>query len=39
MKIFIYSFIMYYDRLKNDLFNKHKNIFTESMKNPQILDM
>ncbi|KNG75839.1 hypothetical protein PFMG_02116 [Plasmodium falciparum IGH-CR14] len=33
MKEFIYSFIKYYDTLKNELFNEKKNIFTERMKN------
>lgn len=39
MKKFICSFIKYYDKLKNDLLNEHKNIFTERMKNSQRLDI
>ncbi|MBZ2160254.1 hypothetical protein K1I93_09360 [Streptococcus australis] len=39
MKNFIYAFIKYYDTLKNDLFNEHKTIFTERIKNTQRLDM
>nr|SPJ13442.1 Plasmodium exported protein (PHISTa), unknown, putative [Plasmodium sp. DRC-Itaito] len=39
MKNCTYAFIKYYDTLKNDLFNEHKTIFTERMKNPQKLDM
>ncbi|SCQ12674.1 Plasmodium exported protein (PHISTa), unknown, putative [Plasmodium sp.] len=39
MKNFIYTFIKYYDTLKNDLYNEHKRIFTERMKNPQRLDI
>ncbi|SPJ13166.1 Plasmodium exported protein, unknown function [Plasmodium sp. DRC-Itaito] len=39
MKNYIYAFIKYYDTLKNDLFNEHKTIFTERMKNTQRLDM
>ncbi|SOV74251.1 Plasmodium exported protein (PHISTa-like), putative [Plasmodium sp. gorilla clade G3] len=39
MKNFIYTFIKYYDTLKNDLYNEHKKIFTERMKNPQRLDI
>ncbi|SOV78668.1 Plasmodium exported protein, unknown function [Plasmodium reichenowi] len=35
MKNYIYSFIKYYDILKNDLFNEYKTIFTERMKNTQ----
>ncbi|SOV12000.1 Plasmodium exported protein (PHISTa), unknown function [Plasmodium sp. gorilla clade G2] len=34
MRNFIYLFIKYYDTLKNDLFKKHMNIFTERMNNP-----
>ncbi|SOV81644.1 Plasmodium exported protein (PHISTa), unknown function [Plasmodium reichenowi] len=39
MKKFIYTFIKYYDTIKNDLFNGHKTIFTERMKNTQRFDM
>ncbi|SOV77354.1 Plasmodium exported protein, unknown function, fragment [Plasmodium reichenowi] len=39
MKNDIYAFIKYYATLKNDLFNEHKTIFTERMKNIQIFDM
>ncbi|ETW17249.1 hypothetical protein PFFVO_03836 [Plasmodium falciparum Vietnam Oak-Knoll (FVO)] len=39
MKNYIYVFIKYYDTFKNDLFNKHKTIFTERIKNTQRLDM
>ncbi|ETW20260.1 hypothetical protein PFFVO_00884 [Plasmodium falciparum Vietnam Oak-Knoll (FVO)] len=39
IKNFIFSFIKYYDTLKNDLFNEHKNTFTERMENPKILDI
>lgn len=39
MKNYIYTFIKYYYTLKNDLFNKHKRIFTQRMKNSQRLDM
>ncbi|KYN93033.1 putative exported protein [Plasmodium reichenowi] len=39
MKNYIYLFIKYYDTLKNDLFNGHKTIFTERMKNIQRFDM
>ncbi|KOB86416.1 hypothetical protein PFDG_02070 [Plasmodium falciparum Dd2] len=39
MKNFIYAFIKYYDTLKNDLFNEHKTIFTERIKNTQRIDM
>ncbi|SOV83940.1 Plasmodium exported protein (PHISTa), unknown, putative [Plasmodium sp.] len=39
MKNFIYTFIKYYNTLKNDLYNEHKKIFTERMKNPQRLDI
>ncbi|SOS77888.1 Plasmodium exported protein, unknown function, putative [Plasmodium sp. gorilla clade G1] len=35
----IYAFIKYYDTLQNDLFNEHKTIFTETIKNTQRLDM
>ncbi|SOS81747.1 Plasmodium exported protein (PHISTa), unknown, putative [Plasmodium sp.] len=38
-KKFIYAFIKYYDTLKNDLFNEHKTIFTDRMKNTQRLDI
>ncbi|EUR72739.1 hypothetical protein PFBG_02314 [Plasmodium falciparum 7G8] len=38
MKNFIYEFIKYYDTLKNDLFNTHKKIFTEWMKELQGLE-
>ncbi|SCQ12592.1 Plasmodium exported protein (PHISTa), unknown, putative [Plasmodium gaboni] len=37
MRNFIYSFIDYYSTLKNDLFNKHMNIFTERMNNTKRL--
>ncbi|EUT92167.1 hypothetical protein PFAG_00307 [Plasmodium falciparum Santa Lucia] len=39
MKNCIYAFIKYYDTLQNDLFNEHKTIFTERIKNTQRLDM
>ncbi|CAX64418.1 hypothetical protein PFUGPA_05959 [Plasmodium falciparum Palo Alto/Uganda] len=39
MKNYIYVFIKYYDTFKNDLFNEHKTIFTERIKNTQRLDM
>ncbi|SOS81834.1 Plasmodium exported protein, unknown function, putative [Plasmodium sp.] len=39
MKNCIYAFIKYYDTLKNDLFNEHKTIFTDRMKNIQRLDI
>ncbi|SPJ10073.1 Plasmodium exported protein (PHISTa), unknown, putative [Plasmodium sp. DRC-Itaito] len=39
MKKIIYAFIKYYDTLKNDLFNEHKTLFIERMKNTQKLDM
>ncbi|SOV84244.1 Plasmodium exported protein (PHISTa), unknown, putative [Plasmodium sp.] len=39
MKNFIYSYLSYYGTLKNDLYNEHKKIFTERMKNPQRLDI
>ncbi|SOV74951.1 Plasmodium exported protein (PHISTa-like), putative [Plasmodium sp. gorilla clade G3] len=39
MKDFIYSYINYYETLKNDLYNEHKRIFTERMKNPQRLNI
>ncbi|SCM18821.1 Plasmodium exported protein, unknown function, putative [Plasmodium sp.] len=39
MKNCIYAFIKYYNTLKNDLFNKHKTIFTEGIKSTQRLDM
>ncbi|CDO61673.1 Plasmodium exported protein, unknown function, fragment [Plasmodium reichenowi] len=39
MKNYIYAFIKYYDTIKNDLFNGHKTIFTERMKNTQRFDM
>ncbi|SOV84142.1 Plasmodium exported protein (PHISTa), unknown, putative [Plasmodium sp.] len=39
MRNFIYSYIMYYQTLKYDLYNEHKRIFTERMKNPQRLDI
>ncbi|SOV74558.1 Plasmodium exported protein (PHISTa), unknown function [Plasmodium sp. gorilla clade G3] len=39
IKNFIYSFLKDYDTLKNDLYNEHKKIFTERMKNPKRLDM
>ncbi|SOV10298.1 Plasmodium exported protein (PHISTa), unknown function [Plasmodium sp. gorilla clade G2] len=39
MKKFIYLFLKYYDTLKIDLYNEHKKIFTERMKNPQRLDI
>ncbi|SOS81625.1 Plasmodium exported protein (PHISTa), unknown, putative [Plasmodium sp.] len=38
-KKFIYAFIKYYDTLKDDLFNEHKTIFTDRMKNIQRLDI
>ncbi|SOS81667.1 Plasmodium exported protein (PHISTa), unknown, putative [Plasmodium sp.] len=38
-KKFIYVFIKYYDTLQNDLFNEHKTVFTDRMKNTQRLDM
>ncbi|ETW36939.1 hypothetical protein PFBG_02323 [Plasmodium falciparum 7G8] len=31
--------IGYYDTLKNDLFNEHKTIFTDRMKNTQRFDI
>ncbi|EUT87409.1 hypothetical protein PFAG_02232 [Plasmodium falciparum Santa Lucia] len=37
IKNYMYSFIKYYDILKLDLYNEHRNIFTERMKNPQRL--
>ncbi|EUR82583.1 hypothetical protein PFBG_00146 [Plasmodium falciparum 7G8] len=39
MKNYIYAFIKYYDILKNNLFNEHKTIYTERMKNKQRFDM
>ncbi|SOV84256.1 Plasmodium exported protein (PHISTa), unknown function [Plasmodium sp.] len=39
MKNFIHAFIKYYETLKNDLFNRHKAIFTETIKYPQRLNM
>ncbi|ETW62147.1 hypothetical protein PFMC_02248 [Plasmodium falciparum CAMP/Malaysia] len=39
MKNCIYAFIKYYNTLQNDLFNEHKTIFTDRMKNTQKLDM
>ncbi|SPJ09516.1 Plasmodium exported protein (PHISTa), unknown, putative [Plasmodium sp. DRC-Itaito] len=39
MKNCIYAFIKYYDTLKIDLFNEHKTIFTEKMKNTQCFDI
>lgn len=39
MKNYIYTFIKYYYTLKNDLFNKHKTIFTDRMKNTQRFDI
>ncbi|SCM18772.1 Plasmodium exported protein (PHISTa), unknown, putative [Plasmodium sp.] len=39
IKNYIYSFIKYYDTLKLDLYNEHKNIFTERMKNPKPLEI
>ncbi|EWC90705.1 hypothetical protein PFNF54_00351 [Plasmodium falciparum NF54] len=39
MKNCIYAFIKYYDTLQNDLFNEHKTIFTQRIKNTQRLDM
>ncbi|SOS79526.1 Plasmodium exported protein (PHISTa), unknown function [Plasmodium sp. gorilla clade G1] len=38
-KKFIYAFIMYYYTLQNDLFNEHKTIFIDRMKNTQRLDI
>ncbi|ETW45880.1 hypothetical protein PFMALIP_06055 [Plasmodium falciparum MaliPS096_E11] len=35
----IYVFKKYSDTLQNDLFNEHKTIFTERIKNTQRLDM
>ncbi|CDO61696.1 Plasmodium exported protein, unknown function, fragment [Plasmodium reichenowi] len=35
----IYTFIKYYDTLKNDLFCEYKTIFTEKMKNTQRLEI
>ncbi|SOV84283.1 Plasmodium exported protein (PHISTa), unknown, putative [Plasmodium sp.] len=39
MRNFIYSYLKYYQTLKYDLYNEHKRIFTERMKNPQRLDI
>nr|SPJ13191.1 Plasmodium exported protein, unknown function [Plasmodium sp. DRC-Itaito] len=39
IKNYIYAFIMYYDKLKNDLYKEHKTIFTEGMINTERLDM
>ncbi|SCQ12724.1 Plasmodium exported protein (PHISTa-like), putative [Plasmodium sp.] len=39
MRNFIYSYLSYYGTLKNDLYNEHKKIFTERMKNPQRLNI
>ncbi|ETW20961.1 hypothetical protein PFFVO_00137 [Plasmodium falciparum Vietnam Oak-Knoll (FVO)] len=39
MKNYIYAFIKYYDILKNNLFNEHKTIYTERMKNKQRFDI
>ncbi|EUR61198.1 hypothetical protein PFBG_05908 [Plasmodium falciparum 7G8] len=39
IKNYIYVFIKYYDTLRNDLFNEHRERFTERMKNPKRLEI
>ncbi|SOS81707.1 Plasmodium exported protein, unknown function, putative [Plasmodium sp.] len=39
IKNYIYIFIKYYDTLKLDLYNEHREIFTERMKNPKRLEI
>ncbi|SOV80426.1 Plasmodium exported protein (PHISTa), unknown function [Plasmodium reichenowi] len=39
IKNYIYSFIKYYDILKNELYNEHRERFTERMRNPKRLEI